>query len=145
MVLPLHPRTRQRLVGRSSPAGLRLVEPLEYLEFVALQAQARMVVTDSGGVQEETSALGIPCITYRENTERPVTVERGTNRLVGMDPGALLSAARDVLAGRHPTPRTSIPLWDGRAGSRAAAAVTALLDGAIPRLAAPASVWQEAA
>jgi UDP-N-acetylglucosamine 2-epimerase (non-hydrolysing) len=107
---------------------LRVVEPLEYLDFIALEASSRLVVTDSGGVQEETSALGIPCLTYRDNTERAVTCELGTNRLVGMDPTALAAAAVAELAGPFKA-APALPLWDGHAGPRAATAVLRLLDG----------------
>ena len=128
VVLPLHPRTRARLAEASiTPlAGVRLLDPLEYLDFVALQAGARLVVTDSGGVQEETSALGVACITYRASTERPVTVTHGTNELVGMDPAALADACARRL-GEEPGPAREIPLWDGRAGERAAGAIAAAL------------------
>ena len=124
VVLPLHPRTRSRLeaAGYAAPAGLRLLEPLEYLDFIALEAGAAAVVTDSGGLQEETSALGVPCLTYRTTTERPVTCELGTNRLIGVDPDALRDALADVLASPPPA-REPIPLWDGRAGERCAQAI----------------------
>jgi UDP-N-acetylglucosamine 2-epimerase (non-hydrolysing) len=130
VVLPLHPRTRARLGDVVDKLGERLVltEPLEYLEFVALEAGARLAITDSGGVQEETSALGVPCLTYRNNTERPVTISLGTNRLVGVDPGALAIAAREALAQPAGTNATPIPLWDGRAGVRAAEAIARLVD-----------------
>jgi UDP-N-acetylglucosamine 2-epimerase (non-hydrolysing) len=126
-VVPLHPRTRHRLEadGEVSRGRLRLIDPLGYIDFLALEAAARLVITDSGGVQEETSALGIPCITYRTTTERPVTTREGTNRLVGMDPQALELACKDVLADRSTEPAPEIPLWDGAAGPRAAAAVVA--------------------
>jgi UDP-N-acetylglucosamine 2-epimerase (non-hydrolysing) len=131
VILPLHPRTRVRLedAGVLTARSLLLIEPLEYLEFIAVEASARLVVTDSGGVQEETSALGIPCLTYRDNTERPVTISLGTNRLVGVEPIALARAAREALATPMPTESGHIPLWDGQAGPRAAAAVMALLVG----------------
>lgn len=135
VVFPVHPRTRARLAeeARPLPPGLLLIEPLEYLEFVALEAAARLVVTDSGGVQEETSALGVPCITYRANTERPVTIDLGTNRLVGTDPADLRRACDEELSGpRRPSP-APIPLWDGAAGQRAATAVVRLLGGEYTR------------
>lgn len=124
VVFPVHPRTRARL-GAILPESIRVIEPLDYLDFVGLQAQARLVITDSGGVQEETSALGVPCITYRTSTERPITITQGTNRLVELDPSLLLATAREEL--QQPLAEaitlTPIPLWDGRAGVRAAAAI----------------------
>jgi UDP-N-acetylglucosamine 2-epimerase (non-hydrolysing) len=125
VLFPAHPRTVARLeqAGTAIPARLRLLEPLDYDRFIALEAEARLVITDSGGVQEETSVLGIPCITYRTTTERPITVELGTNRLVGVDPEALAAACAEELAAEPPESPPEIPLWDGRAGERAAAAV----------------------
>jgi UDP-N-acetylglucosamine 2-epimerase (non-hydrolysing) len=120
IIFPVHPRTRDRLAGVSrSPAGpgLRLCEPLSYVPFLGLIARAKLVLTDSGGIQEETTALGVPCLTLRGNTERPITVERGTNRLVGTDPDRIRSAAAAVLAGEWPTGDLP-PLWDGRASQR---------------------------
>jgi len=99
--------------------GLRLCEPLGYLEFLGLMSQARLVLTDSGGLQEETTALGIPCLTLRENTERPVTIEEGTNTLVGVDPARIVAEARRALSGGGKAGR--IPaLWDGEASGRIA-------------------------
>jgi UDP-N-acetylglucosamine 2-epimerase (non-hydrolysing) len=119
VVFPVHPRTRAalaRLAG-APPAALRLLEPLGYLEFLALERRAALVVTDSGGIQEETSFLGVPCLTVRDNTERPITVEQGTNFLVGRDPERLRREARRALAApRRQAPR--LPLWDGRAAER---------------------------
>jgi UDP-N-acetylglucosamine 2-epimerase (non-hydrolysing) len=131
VILPMHPRTRARL-GDDVPAGLRITEPLEYLDFAALQADARLVITDSGGVQEETSVLGVPCLTYRTTTERPVTTRLGTNTLVGVEPEALRSAAAAALAEPPPASPPQIPLWDGRAGARAAEAIAAFLDARRP-------------
>ena len=121
VVFPVHPRTRARLEARRgglpAASSLRLVAPLPYLDFVQLMANARCVLTDSGGIQEETTALGVPCLTLRENTERPVTVTRGTNRIVGVAPDAIFSAWRDVAEGRWPA--GELPeLWDGKAAER---------------------------
>lgn len=125
LVVALHPRTRNNLerfgmLGRLDTPGFMILPPQGYLEMLGLMSGARMVLTDSGGIQEETTALGVPCITIRENTERPITVEQGTNTLVGIDPQAILAAARGVLAtggkgGRIPE------LWDGRCAERIAA------------------------
>ena len=122
MIFPIHPRTKQRI----DDAGLELfitgsgfitLPPLGYLEMLGLMQNARLVLTDSGGIQEETTALGVPCITLRENTERPITVEEGTNSIAGSDPKKIMACFRDVLetggkAGRVPE------LWDGKAAER---------------------------
>ena len=100
--------------------GLSIVPPLGYLDFLGLMDAARLVLTDSGGVQEETTALGVRCITLRDTTERPITMTEGTNRLVGSDPAAILPAARKAL-GAGPVEARMPPLWDGRAGERIAA------------------------
>lgn len=121
LVFPAHPRTAQRLANASLAPGLRVIEPAGYLDFLALQAQARIVLTDSGGIQEETTALGVPCLTLRENTERPITISEGTNRLVGTEPANIVAAAVDVL-GDPPAPRCP-ELWDGHAGDRIAAVI----------------------
>jgi UDP-N-acetylglucosamine 2-epimerase (non-hydrolysing) len=98
-----------------------MTEPLGYLDFIALESEALFVMTDSGGVQEETTVLGVPCLTLRENTERPVTVTEGTNRVVGLEPRAIVEAARLVLSGKADrTPRRP-ELWDGKAAGRIAA------------------------
>jgi len=125
VVFPLHPRTRARieaagLMSRLARPNVALLPPVGYLEMLGLMRSARLVATDSGGLQEETTALGVPCLTLRENTERPITILEGTNTLVGADRGAILSAFDDVLttggkAGRVPE------LWDGKAGRRIAA------------------------
>jgi UDP-N-acetylglucosamine 2-epimerase (non-hydrolysing) len=122
MVFPAHPRTLARLeaAGLKSAleaAGIRLLPPQGYLEILGLMRSAKLVVTDSGGLQEETTALGVPCLTVRENTERPITISQGTNTLVGTDAAAIMAAFEDVLAtggkaGRIPE------LWDGKAGER---------------------------
>jgi len=117
VLFPVHPRTRARI--ENAPPELHLVEPLGYLEFLALQRKAKLVITDSGGVQEETTFLGVPCLTARENTERPITVTCGTNILVGRDVERLRSEARAILGGN--AKRGSVPeLWDGRAAERIA-------------------------
>jgi UDP-N-acetylglucosamine 2-epimerase (non-hydrolysing) len=123
LVFPAHPRTARRLEALGPPpAGSRLIvtPPLGYLAFVGLEAAARFVLTDSGGVQEETSALDIPCFTLRETTERPVTVELGTNVVLGLRPERI--AEIPALLAR-PKAAQPIPLWDGRAGERAAVAI----------------------
>ncbi len=125
LVFPAHPRTAGKLTELGIAPSLRIIEPQGYLDFLALQAGAALVLTDSGGIQEETTALGVPCLTLRENTERPITISEGTNRLVGTDPTAIRSAASDVLSNR---PAARCPaLWDGRAGERIAAVLMAHL------------------
>ena len=120
VVFPVHPRTRQRIAEFGIDAGkLELREPLPYVEFLALQHRATAVVTDSGGIQEETTYLKIPCLTLRNNTERPVTVTMGTNTLVGQDGARLRTELSKVLAGGHKQ-GTVPPLWDGHAGERIA-------------------------
>ena len=114
-------------MGFSASGKVRLAEAMDYTDFIGLEAEARLAVTDSGGVQEETSVLGTPCLTYRTTTERPVTVELGTNELVGVDPQALREAAERVLGAELPAEPPNIPLWDGHAGPRAAAAVEGYL------------------
>lgn len=122
LVLPAHPRTARRLEDFGIPHGLQVITPVGYLDFIALEALSRLVLTDSGGVQEETTALGIPCLTLRDNTERPITLSEGTNQLVGRDPERIVKTALRVLA--DPPPRRAPALWDGQAGSRIAAALT---------------------
>jgi UDP-N-acetylglucosamine 2-epimerase (non-hydrolysing) len=120
VLMPVHPRTRDRLgrAGYVPPAQLQLTEPLGYLDFIALESAARLVVTDSGGVQEETSVLGVPCLTYRTTTERPITVTDGTNQLVGLDPDELQKASKSALVKPFPQSAPQIPLWDGNARFR---------------------------
>lgn len=125
VVFPVHPRTRARIAQAGlHPEGeqLRLVDPTPYLEFLALQRRASVVITDSGGIQEETTFLNVPCLTVRENTERPVTVELGTNLLVGRDVQRLRADVHRILSGERKTSRP-IPLWDGRAAERIADAL----------------------
>lgn len=118
VVFPIHPRTRERMAKAGiSGDGIQLVNPLGYLDFLRLMDRARLVVTDSGGIQEETTILQVPCLTVRENTERPVTVTHGTNRLVGVDPDAVLVAAKEALAVEMPSSRVP-ELWDGQASRR---------------------------
>ena len=121
VIFPVHPRTRAHLAGHDL-RHVRLCEPLGYLEFLALESRARLVITDSGGIQEETTFLGVPCLTVRENTERPVTVTLGTNELVGTDPARLVRRAGAILRGERKA-GTIPPLWDGKAADRVAAAL----------------------
>jgi UDP-N-acetylglucosamine 2-epimerase (non-hydrolysing) len=126
VVFPVHPRVRARLDGLPGVASLRVVDPVGYLDFLALEAYALGVITDSGGVQEETSYLGVPCFTVRENTERPVTISHGTNTLLGLDPRALLRVP-ELLAARASRVPAAIPGWDGRASERLADVLAAEL------------------
>ncbi len=125
VVFPVHPRTRAAIPERKDSPGLQLVDPVGYLEFLSLEADAAAVLTDSGGIQEETTYLGVPCFTLRDNTERPITVELGTNTLLGLDPERIgtipsLLAETDGSRGASEVP----PLWDGRAGERVAEVLT---------------------
>ncbi len=124
VIFPIHPRTQARLDALQVPATpqFHLIDPLGYLDFLALQQHAAVVLTDSGGVQEETSFLNVPCLTLRENTERPITVEQGTNRLVGQNMQRLRQECAAILAGDAPQAAT-IPLWDGHAAERIASAL----------------------
>jgi len=124
LVFPAHPRTAARLAGagldgRLAGSGVRVVEPLPYVEFISLVSDSRLVLTDSGGIQEETTVLGIPCLTLRDSTERPVTIRLGTNTLVGAEPEAAVKAVEGALSG-PPRSYTVPPLWDGRAAERIA-------------------------
>ncbi len=123
VIFPAHPRTRKRIADFGLNAGqLQILDPVSYIEFLAMQSRATVVITDSGGIQEETTYLGVPCLTLRENTERPVTVSLGTNVLVGRDPAKLRAELSNILAGR--AKKGSIPpLWDGQTGERIAALV----------------------
>ena len=132
IVFPVHPRTAGRLEASGDArlledAGVRIVGPVGYLDFVGLQAEAAYVLTDSGGVQEETSALGVRCFTLRETTERPVTVDLGTNTVLGADPRRIAKIP-SLLAEPHES--QDIPLWDGRAGERAADVLIAFVAAA---------------
>ena len=135
VLFPAHPRTAERLRAFGLAAqfggawdaqrrGVRVVSPLGYLEFLHLMSAAACVLTDSGGIQEETTALGVPCLTLRETTERPITVEEGTNTIVGLDPARILAAADAALSGRGRRGGL-LPLWDGHAAERI---VSILLD-----------------
>jgi UDP-N-acetylglucosamine 2-epimerase (non-hydrolysing) len=121
LVLPAHPRVANQLHRAGVCGRLNVIPPVGYLDFLALEAAARLVLTDSGGVQEETTVLGVPCLTLRDNTERPITLTEGTNELVGRDPDRIVAAAVRVLAD-PPTPRRPA-LWDGYAAQRIAAAL----------------------
>ncbi|HWA54720.1 MAG TPA: UDP-N-acetylglucosamine 2-epimerase (non-hydrolyzing) [Solirubrobacterales bacterium] len=124
VVFPVHPRTRSRMESVSADhPGLLLCDPLGYLDFLSLLADARAVLTDSGGIQEETTYLGIPCFTLRANTERPITITAGTNELLGLDPSAI-STIPAKLGRREATPPQPPPLWDGHAAERIADVVT---------------------
>jgi UDP-N-acetylglucosamine 2-epimerase (non-hydrolysing) len=131
IVFPVHPRTRARLDNIAAPdlpPTLILLEPMDYLRFILLQKQAAFVITDSGGIQEETTALGTPCLTLRTTTERPVTVDVGTNSLVGEDPAKLDPFIDAILAGSYKT--GDLPeLWDGKAGERIADILAGPRDG----------------
>jgi UDP-N-acetylglucosamine 2-epimerase (non-hydrolysing) len=132
VVLPIHPRTKESL-GKfgfldmlAANPGLRLVEPLGYFDFIGLVARCRLVVTDSGGIQEETTYLGVPCLTMRENTERPSTTTVGTNVLIGSDLDRLRLELENISGGRFK--RGSVPpLWDGRTAERIVADIAAFL------------------
>jgi UDP-N-acetylglucosamine 2-epimerase (non-hydrolysing) len=127
VIFPVHPRTRERLRAAGidmSNHQLWLVAPAGYLDFLALQRRAALVITDSGGIQEETTFLGVPCLTMRTNTERPVTISLGTNRLIGDDVEALKLHVKRICQGDRPSGRRP-PLWDGHAGERIAAALAA--------------------
>jgi UDP-N-acetylglucosamine 2-epimerase (non-hydrolysing) len=117
VVFPVHPRTRRMLEGRQFSSGLRLVEPVGYLEFLSLQADAAGVLTDAGGVQEETTYLGVRCFTLRDSTERPITIACGTNQLLGLEPKRIAQIPA-LLAAAPAVPDRIPPLWDGRASER---------------------------
>jgi UDP-N-acetylglucosamine 2-epimerase (non-hydrolysing) len=122
VIFPMHPRTCQRItelpIATASPT-LHLIEPLGYLDFLALQQRATLVITDSGGIQEETTFLGVPCLTVRNNTERPITVTMGTNTLVGQDMARLQEEVAQILSSEKQKGQVP-PLWDGKASERIA-------------------------
>ena len=121
VVLPLHPRSAKQFqqfgLLDSLRASALVIEPLGYLDFLALVDHARLVLTDSGGIQEETTVLGVPCMTFRENTERPITITNGTNRIVGLDPRRVASATDEIMSSAAPEQRVP-ELWDGHAAER---------------------------
>jgi UDP-N-acetylglucosamine 2-epimerase (non-hydrolysing) len=129
VVFPVHPRTRARLeeFGFIDPqlSGLILLEPVTYLDFLCLYGKSRLVLTDSGGVQEETTALGIPCLTLRENTERPITVTEGTNKVIGSNPERIEREALEAIS-REPAPPRIPELWDGKTAGRIVDALLAV-------------------
>lgn len=121
VILPLHPRSTKQFqqFGLLEPlrASATVIDPLGYLDFLALLDHARLVLTDSGGIQEETTVLGVPCLTFRENTERPITITNGTNRLVGLDPQRVASAVDDIMTSALPPQRVP-EMWDGHSAER---------------------------
>ena len=119
VIFPAHPRTQQKMqqAGLQNHGGIRIVPPLGYLDFVCLLSHATIVLTDSGGIQEETTSLGVPCLTLRENTERPVTAREGTNQIVGQNPEKITRAAQEILSGTVKKGR-SPRFWDGKAAQR---------------------------
>jgi UDP-N-acetylglucosamine 2-epimerase (non-hydrolysing) len=121
LVFPVHPRAEKAVRKIGVPDGIRLLPPAGYLAFLALQSSARIVLTDSGGIQEETTVLGVPCVTLRDNTERPITMTEGTNVLAGREPDKVVTVAMRVLAS-PPAPRRPA-LWDGHAADRIAKAI----------------------
>jgi UDP-N-acetylglucosamine 2-epimerase (non-hydrolysing) len=140
LVFPMHPRTQARMAAAGLvSARIHIVPPLGYLDFVHLMSHARLVLTDSGGVQEETTILRVPCLTLRNNTERPVTIEQGTNRLAGVEPEGIVKAADDML-GNPPLPVQAPPLWDGRAGDRIARYLEHALGATREKVKVPADI-----
>ena len=127
-VFPVHPRTKKQIesLGYTPPTDFRFVEPVDYLDSLCLQEQSKLVLTDSGGIQEETSCLGIPCLTLRQNTERPVTVELGTSTIVDNDESLIRKTFEQVLEGRYKHGQP-IPLWDGHTAERVADCLQDLL------------------
>jgi UDP-N-acetylglucosamine 2-epimerase (non-hydrolysing) len=142
LILPLHPRGRPTLeaAGLRSDQRLRVVDPLGYVDFLSLVRGAALVITDSGGIQEETTILRVPCLTVRPNTERPITISQGTNRLV--EPGMVVPSAAAILDGAVSFPAEPPPLWDGHAGERIGDVIAGWLEreGAVPPAPAGRSV-----
>ncbi len=140
LLFALHPRTRARLSaagldGKLAQPRILLTSPLGYLDMIGLMRGARVVITDSGGIQEETTALGVPCLTVRDNTERPITISEGTNTLVGSSPDALLAAVGEINCSGGK--RGRVPeLWDGEAAGRIVRHVLDFLDHQLDQLAA---------
>src|SRR6478672_8147690 len=124
VVFPVHPRTRKMIGGDVTSPGLMLTEPIGYLDFLSLMSDSRAVLTDSGGIQEETTYLGTPCFTLRDNTERPVTIRSGTNTLLGLEPAAIATIPAALAEGPK-GPSEPPPLWDGHAAERVADVVAA--------------------
>ena len=122
VVFPIHPRTRNNLprlglAERANMPNLRMIDPVGYMDFLKLTASARIVLTDSGGIQEETTILKVPCLTLRESTERPITAELGSNRIVGTNPKNIIAAFNEAMSGQARQPGIP-PLWDGQAAQR---------------------------
>ena len=132
LVFPAHPRTRINLsrFGIDLGPDIRLIAPQPYMSFLNLWKDAAVVLTDSGGLQEETTALGVPCVTIRENTERPITVEEGSNVLAGTDPARIIAEVRKILRGEGKRGRRP-HLWDGRAAQRIVEVLAAELEGGV--------------
>jgi UDP-N-acetylglucosamine 2-epimerase (non-hydrolysing) len=137
VVFPVHPRTRKMIDAVSVDSGVLLLDPIGYLEFLSLEADAAAVLTDSGGVQEETTYLGVPCFTLRDNTERPVTIRAGSNVLLGLDPAGIARILPILQDGVRP-PAEPPPGWDGHAAVRAAAVISGDTEAAKIPLPAPA-------
>jgi UDP-N-acetylglucosamine 2-epimerase (non-hydrolysing) len=130
IIFPVHPRTKKQIasLGFKPPSTFRMMEPVDYLDSLCLQKQAKLVLTDSGGIQEEASCLDVPCLTLRRNTERPVTVELGTSTIVGNDENLIRETFEQVLAGNYKHGQ-AIPLWDGHTAERVADCLRELLQG----------------
>ena len=126
LIFPAHPRTRPRLAGHSLHERISVIDPLGYLDFLGLMSGSSLVLTDSGGIQEETTVLGIPCLTLRDNTERPITITEGTNQLVGRQASSIIAGASKALGGEIERRRPE--LWDGHAGERIAEAILSMQD-----------------